>query len=105
MILFVIVVIDKNGVIGKDDDIFWYLLVDLKYFKCCMFNYYIIMGCKIFEFIGCFLLKCINIIVICNFFFMVFNCFVVGSFQEVIDLVCNNGEDEVFIIGGGIIYE
>lgn len=80
MILFVIVVIDKNGVIGKDDDIFWYLLVDLKYFKCCMFNYYIIMGCKIFEFIGCFLLKCINIIVICNFFFMVFNCFVVGSF-------------------------
>ncbi|WP_421949558.1 dihydrofolate reductase [Phaeodactylibacter xiamenensis] len=105
MILSAIVATDKNGVIGKDDDIPWHLPADLKYFKRRTLNHHIIMGRKTFESIGRPLPKRTNIIVTRNPFFMVSNCLVAGSLQEAIDLARNNGEDEAFIIGGGTIYE
>ncbi|KGE89060.1 MAG: dihydrofolate reductase [Phaeodactylibacter xiamenensis] len=105
MILSAIVATDKNGVIGKDDDIPWHLPADLKYFKRRTLNHHVIMGRKTFESIGRPLPKRTNIIVTRNPFFMVSNCLVAGSLQEAIDLARNNGEDEAFIIGGGTIYE
>jgi dihydrofolate reductase len=105
MILSAIVAIDKNGVIGKDDDIPWHLPADLKYFKRRTLNHHIIMGRKTFESIGRPLPKRTNIIVTRNPFFIASNCLVAGSLQEAIDLARNNGEDEAFIIGGGTIYE
>ena len=105
MIFSAIVATDKNGVIGKDDDIPWHLPADLKYFKRRTLNHHIIMGRKTFESIGRPLPKRTNIIVTRNPFFMVSNCLVAGSLQEAIDLARNNGEDEAFIIGGGTIYE
>ncbi|MCR9050634.1 MAG: dihydrofolate reductase [bacterium] len=103
--LSAIVATDKNGVIGKDDDIPWHLPADLKYFKRRTLNHHVIMGRKTFESIGRPLPKRTNIIVTRNPFFMVSNCLVAGSLQEAIDLARNNGEDEAFIIGGGTIYE
>jgi len=105
MTLSAIVAIDKNGVIGKDDDIPWYLPADLKYFKRRTLNHHIIMGRKTFESIGRPLPKRTNIVVTRNPFFVASNCLVAGSLQEAIDLARNNGEDEAFIIGGGTIYE
>lgn len=105
MTLSAIVAIDKNSVIGKDDDIPWHLPADLKYFKRRTLNHHIIMGRKTFESIGRPLPKRTNIIVTRNPFFVASNCLVAGSLQEAIDLARNNGEDEAFIIGGGTIYE
>jgi dihydrofolate reductase len=105
MTLSAIVAIDKNRVIGKDDDIPWYLPADLKYFKRRTLNHHIIMGRKTFESIGRPLPKRTNIVVTRNPFFVASNCLVAGSLQEAISLARNNGEDEAFIIGGGTIYE
>ena len=105
MILSAIVAIDKNGVIGKDDDIPWHLPADLKYFKRRTLNHHIIMGRKTFESIGRPLPKRTNVVVTRNPFFVASNCLVAGSLQEAIDLARNNAEEEAFIIGGGTVYE
>jgi dihydrofolate reductase len=70
MTLSAIVAIDKNSVIGKDDDIPWHLPADLKYFKRRTLNHHIIMGRKTFESIGRPLPKRTNIIVTRNPFFV-----------------------------------
>ncbi|MBV6654108.1 MAG: dihydrofolate reductase [Mameliella sp.] len=105
MIISAIVAIDQNRVIGKDNDIPWHLPADLKYFKRRTLNHHIIMGRKTFESIGRALPKRTNIIITRNPFFIVTNCLVASSLQEAIELARNNGEDEVFIIGGGTVYE
>jgi len=48
MIISTIVAKAKNNVIGKDNDIPWYLPADLKYFKKITLNHHIIMGRKCF---------------------------------------------------------
>jgi dihydrofolate reductase len=105
MILSAIVATDRNGVIGKDDDIPWHLPADLKYFKRRTLNHHIIMGRKTFESIGRPLPKRTNIIVTRNPFFIASNCLVAGSLESAIELARSNGEEEAFIIGGGMIYE
>ncbi len=47
-----IVAMDENNVIGKDNDLPWYLPNDLKYFKKMTSGHTIIMGRKTFESIG-----------------------------------------------------
>lgn len=105
MTLSAIVATDRNGVIGKDNDIPWHLPADLKYFKRRTLNHHIIMGRKTFESIGRPLPKRTNIVVTRNPFFMVSKCLVAGSLQEAIQLAKDNGETEAFIIGGGTLYE
>ncbi len=105
MTLSAIVATDRNGVIGKDNDIPWHLPADLKYFKRRTLNHHIIMGRKTFESIGRSLPKRTNIVITRNPFFIVSNCLVAGSLQEAIQLARDNGETEAFIIGGGTLYE
>lgn len=50
--IVMIVVMVNNWVIGVDNVMFWYFLVDLVYFKCIILGKFVIMGCKIYEFIG-----------------------------------------------------
>ena len=95
----------KNRVIGKNNDIPWYLPADLKYFKKLTLNHHIIMGRKTYESIGKPLPKRTNIIVTRNPFYIVSNCIVTHSIDEALELAQENGEDEVFIIGGSEIYK
>ncbi len=104
MIISAIVATAKNNVIGAENDIPWYLPADLKYFKKVTLNHHIIMGRKCFESIGRPLPKRSNIVVTRNPFFIASNCFVVHSVEEGLNLAEENGEEEVFIIGGGEIY-
>lgn len=105
MIVSAIVATDKNNVIGKNNDIPWYLPADLKYFKRTTLNHHIIMGRKSYESIGRPLPKRTNIIVTRNPFFVVSNCIVANSIQEALLIALENGETEAFIIGGGEIYK
>ena len=104
MIISAIVATDINNVIGKDNDIPWRLPADLKYFKRRTLNHHIIMGRKTFESIGRPLPKRTNIIVTRNPFYVASNCLVTSSIQEALQIAKDNGEEEVFIIGGGEIY-
>jgi len=105
MIISTIVAVAKNNVIGKDNDIPWYLPADLKYFKKITTGHYIVMGRKCYESIGRPLPKRTNVVVTRNPFFIASGCLVTHNVAEAVQLAEANGEEEVFIIGGGQIYE
>lgn len=48
----IIVAIDKNGAIGRKNQLLWHLPADLKYFKEKTFGHSVIMGDRTFESIG-----------------------------------------------------
>ncbi len=104
MIISCIVATAKNNVIGKDNDIPWYLPADLKYFKKITSDHPIIMGRNCFESIGRPLPKRTNIIITRNPFYIVSNAFVVHSIEESLRVAQETGAKECFIIGGGHIY-
>ncbi len=105
MIVSAIVAVAKNNVIGKNNSIPWYLPEDLKYFKARTLNHHIIMGRKSYQSIGHPLPKRTNIIVTRDPFFIASNCLVVHSIEEGLEIAEQNGEEEVFIIGGAEIYQ
>ncbi len=105
MIVSAIVATADNNVIGKDNDIPWYLPADLKYFKKTTLNRHIIMGRKSFESIGRPLPKRTNIVISRNPYFTASNCIKASSVEEALTSAHDNGEEEAFIIGGGQIYE
>ena len=100
-----IVAVAQNGVIGKDNDLPWRLPDDLKYFKKVTQGHHIIMGRKNYQSIGFPLPKRTNIILSRNPFFIVSNCLVAQTVGEALSIAYDNGEEEVFIIGGAAIYE
>lgn len=105
MIISTIVAVAKNNVIGKDNDIPWYLPADLKYFKKITTGHHIVMGRKCYESIGRPLPKRTNVVVTRNPFFIATGCLITHNVGEAVQLAEDNGEEEVFIIGGGQIYE
>ncbi len=105
MIVSAIVATAKNNVIGKDNNIPWYLPDDLKYFKAKTLNHHVIMGRKSYESIGHPLPKRTNIIVTRNSFFIASNCLVVHTVEDGLEIARKNNEEEVFILGGAQIYE
>ena len=105
MLISTIVATAQNNVIGKDNQIPWYLPADLQYFKKITINHHIIMGRNCFESIGRPLPKRTNVVVTRNPFFIATGCVVTHSIEEALRLAEKNGEEEVFIIGGGEIYQ
>jgi len=100
-----IVATAHDNVIGKDNDIPWYLPADLQYFKKKTLGHHIIMGRKCYSSIGRPLPKRTNVIITRDPYFISTNCIVTHSIQEALERAYDNGEEEAFIIGGGTIYE
>ena len=105
MIISCIVALAKNRVIGKDNDIPWYLPADLQYFKKTTIEHTVIMGRNCYVSIGKPLPKRTNIIVTRDPFFISSNCLIARSIPEALHMAHQAGEKEAFIIGGGQIYE
>ena len=105
MIISAIVAMANNNVIGKNNDIPWYLPADLKYFKKTTIGHHILMGRKSFQSIGRPLPKRTNIIITRDPYFISSNCLVARTIQEGLEMAYDNHEKECFIIGGGTIYE
>lgn len=105
MIISTLVAMGKNREIGRDNDIPWYLPSDLKYFKKTTLGHHIIMGRKCFQSIGRPLPKRTNIIMSRDPYYIVNNALMAHGLMEALEMAQKNGEEEVFIIGGGMIYE
>lgn len=105
MIISCIVAVAKNRVIGKDNQIPWYLPADLKYFKRTTIGHHIIMGRKCFQSIGRPLPKRTNVVITRDPYFISTGVLVAHSIPEALELAYNNEEKEAFIIGGGNIYD
>ena len=104
MTISAIVATAKNGVIGHQNAIPWYLPEDFKYFKKKTVNHHVIMGRKCYESIGKPLPNRVNIIVTRDPFYIVNGCITVHSIEEGLQFALEHGETEAFIIGGGEIY-
>lgn len=104
MIVSAIVAVAKNGIIGHNNRIPWYLPADLKYFKRTTLGHHVIMGRNCFESIGKPLPQRTNIVISRDPYFAATGCMVAHSMKEALDIAQGNGETEAFIIGGGQIY-
>ena len=101
-----IVAVAKNGVIGKEGGLPWYLPAELARFKQVTMGHPIIMGRTTHESIGRALPGRTNIVVTHNKDFKAEGCIVVNSLEEAIEEAKKaGGGEEVFIIGGEQIYK
>ena len=106
MIVSSIVATSLNHAIGKDNKLLWHLPADLKFFKATTMGCPVIMGRKTFQSIGRTLPGRKNVVITRDKNFnsdSQFDILVVGSVDEA--LVKLHSEKEVFIIGGGEIYQ
>jgi dihydrofolate reductase len=104
MTISCIVAVAHNRVIGRDNDIPWYLPADLQYFKKVTMGHTVVMGRNCFNSIGRPLPKRTNIIVTRDPYYISSVCPIAKSIPEALEIANENGETEVFIIGGGQIY-
>lgn len=104
MIISSIVACAHNKVIGRKNEIPWYLPADLKFFKKVTSGHPVIMGRKCFESIGRPLPNRTNIIITRDPYYIVSNCLIAHSSEEAIRMASEMDNDEIFIIGGGEIY-
>jgi dihydrofolate reductase len=97
-----IVALDRNRVIGLNNEIPWRLPADLKHFRKMTMGKPIIMGRRTYESIGRPLTGRHNIIVTRNRGYQAEGCTIVHSVEEA--LTISNG-GEVMVIGGAQLYE
>ena len=90
-----IVATAHNNVIGKDNDIPWYLPADLKYFKKQTLGHHILMGRNCYESIGRPLPKRTNVIITRDPYFIASNCLIAHSINEALEIAYDNGEEDV----------
>ena len=102
MILSLIAAMDKNRLIGKDNNLPWHLPADLQHFKSVTMDKPILMGRKTYDSIGRPLPGRQNIVITRNDI-KIEGVTVVNSIDEAIS-AANNAE-EVMVIGGSSIYE
>src|SRR5690625_6158329 len=103
MKISLIVAMDKNRVIGKNNDIPWRIPKDWAYVKNITMGYPIILGRRNLESIGRVLPCRRNIVLTRDRDFNFEGCEIVHSVKGVFD-ICRN-EEEIFIFGGEQIYQ
>ena len=116
MILSIIAAIGKNNELGKKNDLLWNLPVDMKHFRETTRGHTVLMGQKTFESlaqdengrqIGRLLPNRRNIILTQDKNFEKEGAEIVYSVDEAMNLLSKTTkpDEEVFVIGGGMIYK
>lgn len=105
MNLSAIVATDRNGTIGKEGQIPWYLPSDLKFFKRMTLGHPVIMGRKTFASIGRPLPKRTNIVLTRDAFFTATGVVVEHSLADALAHPAVTEAETAFIVGGGELYQ
>ena len=103
MTVSIIVAISENHVIGRQGNMPWRLPDDLKRFKALTTGHAVIMGRKTFDSIGRPLPNRINIVITRDRNCTIDGVIIAHSLDEAFQQAAGN--DEIFIIGGGEIYQ
>ncbi|MFC1645270.1 dihydrofolate reductase [Patescibacteria group bacterium] len=98
-----IAIVGKNNAIGKNNALIWDISNDLRHFQKITSGHTVIMGDKTYESIGMLLPNRKNIIVTLDEAYEVEGAEVRNSLEEVLSEY-KDSDEEVFVIGGGIIY-
>lgn len=99
-----LVALDKNRLIGRNNDLPWRLPADLAYFKRVTMGHTIIMGRKTYDSIGKPLPGRHNVIMTRNKDFHVEGCTVIHTVDDILAMKESSNE-ELFVIGGAEIFE
>ena len=99
-----IVAVDEERAIGKDNRLLWNIPEDLKRFKELTTGHTVIMGENTYHSIGRPLPNRTNIVVTLNQSLVLPGCFVVYSIDEAFQMAKEKEKEEVFVIGGASIY-
>lgn len=105
MIISLIVALDEQRGIGVDGHLPWHLSADLQRFKSLTMGHHLIMGRKTYESIGRPLPGRTTIIVSRNPSYQPEGCMVARSLETAIEFARFDQEDEVFVIGGGDLFD
>jgi len=100
----IVVAMGEKNEIGFENQLLWHLPKDLKHFKDLTSGHPIIMGRKTYESIGKALPNRTNIVVSRKKDWFEEGILIVGSIKEAVKFA-KKIDEEVFIIGGGNIYE
>lgn len=103
MRLSIIVAVARDGAIGKGNDLLWHLSSDLKRFRTLTTGHSIIMGRRTYESLPNGALPNRHNIVVSRSLGAVAGCEVCASLESALRLT--EDEDEVFVIGGGEVYQ
>lgn len=104
MIISQITAISRNRVIGKNNTLPWDMPDDMAYFNRLTMGHYIVLGRKNYESNKKALPGRTNIVLTRNQGWSVPDAIVLHDLDDAIELAKKNGEEELFIIGGGEIY-
>ncbi|SEW49487.1 dihydrofolate reductase [Chryseobacterium wanjuense] len=100
----IVVAMGEKNEIGFENQLLWHLPKDLKHFKDITSGHPVIMGRKTYESIGKPLPNRTNIVVSRQKDWFEEGILIVGSIKEAVKFA-KKIDEEVFIIGGGNIYE
>lgn len=112
--LSIIAVVGKNRAIGKNNKLLWNIPEDLEHFKKITTGHVVVMGDKTFASLNRPLPDRFNIVLSLNPDFQAEGCTVCHSLEEGLKMAgekekelarANSRPEEIFIIGGGKIYE
>ena len=104
-IMSIVAAIGSNRELGKDNKLLWHIPEDLKRFKKLTLNHPVIMGRKTFQSVGKPLPGRTNIVITRDYNYQAEGCLVTHSLEEAIKLAKTKETQEIFIIGGGQIYQ
>lgn len=108
MICSIIVAVDKNNGIGKDNDLLWHLPDDMAFFRKTTMGHPVITGRKNYISIPAKyrpLSGRTNIVMTRNKDFNEDGIYVCHSLQDAMETARKFDDEEIFIIGGGQIYK
>lgn len=100
----IVVAMGEKNEIGADNQLLWHLPKDLKHFKDLTSDHPIIMGRKTYESIGKALPNRTNIVISRKKNWFEEGILIVGSIKEAVKFA-KKIDENIFIIGGGNIYE
>lgn len=100
MTITMIVAMDLNNAIGKDNKLLWHIPSDLKHFKKTTTGKTVVMGRKTFDSIGKPLSNRTNIVLTREIQKDIKGCYQATDLSDILTL-----EGDIFVIGGQQIYE
>jgi dihydrofolate reductase len=105
MRLSLIVAMDERRGIGYRGHLPWRLPADLRRFKSLTMGHHLVMGRKTYESIGRPLPGRTMIVLTRSQDYSPSGCLVAHSLPEALEIACQNGDEEVFVIGGGEVFD
>ena len=103
--IIMIAAVDKNGGLGYKNELLFTDPLDFKHFKNTTTGHIIVMGRKTFESIGKPLPNRINVVLSTDVNYAPKEVIVVSDLIELLDVCITFKNKDVYIIGGGLVYD